>query len=224
MSTLPPGYSLHPVTTPDLPTISALLAASKLPLAINRFLYKDWPNEAVQLAHCAKVVEAAHQAAESERLKVVDDATGEIVGRLVMTRKTGKGEVGEGEGEAATKKGEVPEYMVPEVHERVVRAARELEAGIEGRGVDYLGFVELTHSYVKPSHRGRGIWSSLIKLLLERGKQAGVPVYVCSEPQMRRGFLGLGFRETGFVDIDLREFAEENCGWGVFRLTGMVSE
>ncbi|KAF2501735.1 hypothetical protein BU16DRAFT_577817 [Lophium mytilinum] len=220
MSILLPGYSIHPITTPDIPTISSFVAASKLPLAINRFLFKDWPNEAIQLAHSTKAVEASFQASGSKLLKVVDDETGEIVGHLVTTRKAGKEKVRRAEGEGVTKGG-VPEYIVPEVSERVMSAARELEGGVEGRGVDYL---TLTHSYVRPSHRGRGIWSSLMKLLLEKGKQAGVPVFVCSEPQMRRSFLELGFEETGYVDIDLREWAEEKCGWGVFRLSGLVSE
>jgi predicted N-acetyltransferase YhbS len=84
--------------------------------------------------------------------------------------------------------------------------------------------IALTHIYVKPSSRKRGIGSSLIGLCLEKGKQAGIPVFVCSEPQARQLYLGLGFRDTGFADIDLSQHGPEHCGFGVFRLSGMVFE
>ena len=57
---------------------------------------------------------------------------------------------------------------------------------------------------------------------MKRAEDAALPLSVCSEPGAHKFFLTLGFKDMKHAEIDLRNWAEENSGFGVFRLTGMV--
>jgi predicted N-acetyltransferase YhbS len=77
--------------------------------------------------------------------------------------------------------------------------------------------------YVKPSSRRQGIGSGLVTLALQKAKEASVPCFISAEPQARPLYLKLGFKDTEHFDIDLREYVPENCGFGVFRISGMIN-
>lgn len=122
-------YSILPVAPSDLPTIAEFLYSSKLKLTINRLLFKDWPNEAAQRRQYTGAVEGALADPNTESLKAVDAASGEIVGYLAVTRKSATRP-------AAEVEKSVPEAFNPEVYQAVIRAAGELSKEMEG--VDHL--------------------------------------------------------------------------------------
>ena len=84
--------------------------------------------------------------------------------------------------------------------------------------------VELTHIYVKPAYRRKGIGSQLVRIAVDKAAEAGIPFAVCSEPAAHDFFLKLGFKDIVHGDIDLRRWAPEHSGFGNFRLFGMVLE
>jgi hypothetical protein len=62
----------------------------------------------------------------------------------------------------------------------------------------------------------------LVKLATEKAEKAGIPLSLGSEPQAHEFFLAQGFKDTKHVDIDLRQWAPEYSGFGIFRFSGMV--
>lgn len=64
----------------------------------------------------------------------------------------------------------------------------------------------------------------MVQLAIEKAKDMGLPIFVSSEPQARSLFVKAGFKETSFFDIDLSPRAPEHCGFGVFRLSGLIME
>lgn len=134
MSVTIPNHSILPISQTDLPTIAEFLLASKLSLAINRFLFKDWPNESAQTAQYTRTIKGGFQDPTSEVLKVVHDATGEMVAHLVLTHKK---PATEPSGVAATQEPSVPEGMVPEVFNSVIKASGQIQDAVSG--VEHLG-------------------------------------------------------------------------------------
>jgi hypothetical protein len=125
-----PNHSVLPATSSDLPTIANFVRASKLSLTVNQFLYNDWPNEAAQLAQSTQAVEGGFRDPNSETFKVVNNSSGDIVGHLVLSRKTP-------EPEAATKsnphQGTVPDGMDPEFFAVIVKAASTIVEPMKDR-------------------------------------------------------------------------------------------
>lgn len=80
----------------------------------------------------------------------------------------------------------------------------------------------MTHIYVKPAYRRKGIGSQLVQIAVDKAQEAGIPFSTTSEPAAHEFFLKLGFKDTKHGDIDLRKWAAENSGFGNFRLYGMV--
>ncbi|KAI1380508.1 hypothetical protein F4677DRAFT_441822 [Hypoxylon crocopeplum] len=215
-----PDHSILPIVEGDEPTLTDFLLASKLQLAINRFVFKDWPAEAAQRANYGAAVHSGLQNPETTSLKVVHEESGEIVAHLFLTRRNKSSDAEKPSNSDKTdEKGsqsETADALVPAVVGAVTAAIKELEPeAIEG---DYF---EITHIYVKPSSRRRGIGTQLIQLCRERAQVAGVPLTICAEPNHHDFFLKRGFREAKHVDIDLRQWAAENSGYGVFRISRM---
>lgn len=212
-----PNHSILPVTEADIPTIAGFLQASKLQLAINRFLFKDWPNDSAQLAQYTGAVEGGHKDPLVTTLKAVDNRSGEIVGHLGVSRRNSKGgdaetpAAGETDGEQ-----KIPEFFVPEVLSTVARTVRELDRDMEG-----IEHIQIKYIYVKPSSRKQGIGAQLVRLALNEAKAAGVPLAVLSEPASHDFFLKQGLKDIKHVDIDLSKWAAAHSGFGVFRLTQM---
>ncbi|KAH8893671.1 hypothetical protein GQ53DRAFT_840042 [Thozetella sp. PMI_491] len=219
MPTTIPGHSILPITAADLPTHADNLRESKLNLSINRFLYKNWPNETAQSKQYSDAVKGALGNPDCESLKVIEDTTGEIVAQLFLTRMRPVEEKEPSSEDKASTSNSAPDYFVPEILAWVMEANAHINTPVKNR--EHLSVTEV---YVRPSSRHQGIGSSLINLCLDRGKEAGLPVFAGTEPQARPFFLKLGFKDTGHFDIDLSKHAPENCGYGLFRLSGMIVE
>ncbi|TVY81310.1 hypothetical protein LSUE1_G003357 [Lachnellula suecica] len=206
--------SIQPRTESDIPEQAQMLLDSKLALTINRLLFKDWPNETAQRKNYTNAIEAASKNPAIETLKVIDDETHSMVGYLVLTRQTPpevKADPGTGD-----KKREVPESMNEEVFHAVMEAAGEVGMA---KDIDHF---ELTHIYIKTSHRRQGIGSQLIRMAVVKAQNAEVPLAACSEPQVHEFLLKHGFKDTKHVDVDLGKWAPEFSGFGIFRISGMV--
>lgn len=131
-----PNHSILPVSASDLPTLAQFLRSSKLQLAINRFLFKDWPNEAAQIANYTSAVESGFKDPDpsTDRLKVVDDKSGEIVAHLVLTRKRPSST--EASTDQEDEKQNVPNGVDPEVFTTVTKAVTKVDQEMEG--IDHL--------------------------------------------------------------------------------------
>jgi hypothetical protein len=85
MSEFEASFSIIPATLADLPVLARLLCDTKLTLKINRLLWKDWPNEILQLSKCRRAIEGSFGNPASKNLKLIDNDSGEIIGHLTLT-------------------------------------------------------------------------------------------------------------------------------------------
>ncbi|KAI0515064.1 hypothetical protein F5B22DRAFT_608164 [Xylaria bambusicola] len=214
-----PNYSVVPITKEDIPLISAFLQASKLQLAINRFLVKDWPNDQFQKVHYTRAIEGGVSNPQTTSLKVINNTTGQAVAHLFYTEKpstpAGDVEATTG-GEKNQVKKEIPAAFNPAVYQAVMEAVEKLEPRLETDK-----YMELTHLYVEPSSRGQGIGSWLLQIAQEAAEAAKLPIVLCSEPNHHDFFVNRGFKDVKHADIDLAQWAASWSGYGVFRITRM---
>ncbi|KAI0166585.1 hypothetical protein GGR57DRAFT_496847 [Xylariaceae sp. FL1272] len=150
---------------------------------------------------------------QSTTLKVINIVSGLPVAHLVYTRAktlTDSGDNAEGPIET-------PPGIVPEVYAAVVNAIGELKPSLDSEE-----YIDLTHIYVEPSSRGKGIGSELVKIAYDVAKEAGLPFSICAEPNFHSFFVNRGFRDVKHVDIDLTRWAAPTSGYGAFRLSRMV--
>jgi len=61
-----------------------------------------------------------------------------------------------------------------------------------------------------------------VKLAIEKAEKERIPLSAGVEPEAHEFFLSQGFEDAKHVDIDLRQWAAQNSGFGVFRFYGMV--
>ncbi|KAL3427841.1 GNAT family [Phlyctema vagabunda] len=213
--TAPAKHSIVPVTSDDLATLAEYLHASKLALTVNRLLFLDWPNDAVQKPAYRNAIDMGFKDPAVENLKVIDAASGEILAFLGLSRKPalkeGEKEVGIPDDDADT-----PEGFNPIVLKAVWKAVVEIRS--EWNGFEHF---EITYVYVRPSSRRLGIGSELVKLCFERAKAEGLPLILSSEPAAYDFFASLGFKDTRHVDWDLSKWAPPHTGFGSFRMAGM---
>jgi ribosomal protein S18 acetylase RimI-like enzyme len=231
MSTL--SHSILPVTDADLGIIGDLVHSCKLELTINRLLFYNWPNDDAQKPQYAAAVQRGFNNPSAECYKAVDDESGEILGYVIFTRNRPTGTEQSKEEEQ-----DVPRGVKPEVLSAVNNAAAEIWndtpntdhfsmkerswAPIVGSGGFANWAIELVYLCVRVSNRRRGIASQLVRQCSDKAKAEGVPIVVMAEPAAYEFYSQLGFRETKHVDIDLRQWAPPNTGFGNFRLYGMI--
>ena len=135
-------YSILPVSSSDLPPLADLLHASKLRLTINRLLFRDWPNDAAQKAIYSRAIESGQDDPSVERLKVVDNDTGDIIGFLALTRHCPvKAEQLDDRGSGAEKP-DGHEGLDQEVAAMVSETVKEITD--EMNGIDHYSKVSLT--------------------------------------------------------------------------------
>jgi hypothetical protein len=134
---------MSPVTEQDIPIVSRAVYSSKLPLTINRLLYKNWPNEDAQMKQGTNAVTSSLKNPLTEIFsKVVDGETGEIVGHVVLTRQVpAPTKVEDKEKDELKEKNEqasaVPEGMDERVIAAVVKGTMELRQEMEK--IEHLG-------------------------------------------------------------------------------------
>ncbi|OJJ00779.1 hypothetical protein ASPVEDRAFT_40305 [Aspergillus versicolor CBS 583.65] len=206
-------YTIRQFEASDVAATGELLFTQKLGLTINRLLFKNWPNEEAQRKNYTSTL-ANLDPATMEALTVVENASGEIVGHLIMTRKRPAPKT---ENAGNGKEGEVPDHFNADVLSAVMRVASELDVVM--KDTDH---IELTYMIVKPEHRGQGLGQSLLSHVANKAKIEGVPVALVSEPQAYGYWEKKGFTETEYRDIDLAQWAPPHSGFGTFRLSGMV--
>nr|XP_036576438.1 acetyltransferase [Colletotrichum truncatum]KAF6783176.1 acetyltransferase [Colletotrichum truncatum] len=207
--------SVLPISDPDFPTLVDFIYSSKVDLAINRFLYRDWPNESAQKLVCRQAVESSFNDPAAHCLKAVDPQSGDVIGYLVLTRR--KPAEGSSPKEESTGGQDVPERMNPEVFSTLMQAAKEIS-----QEADKLDCFEITFIYVKLSHRKLGVGSRLIQEARARAKAEGIALSLCSEPTAYEFYVKRGFQDIKHVDIDLCRWTPPYSGYGVYRYTGMV--
>jgi len=129
-------YSIVPVKSQDLPTIISLVHTAKLPLTINRLMWKDWPNDVAQKRSHRKAVDSAFEDPLMQIWKVVFLEKGEIVGHLVLSKKPGRGEAKD---EKQDERGEkpIPEGANTEVIQAVMDSVAKIQKSWEE--VEHLG-------------------------------------------------------------------------------------
>jgi predicted N-acetyltransferase YhbS len=74
---------------------------------------------------------------------------------------------------------------------------------------------------VEPSYQRQGVGSTLIQLGFDQARAEGLPLTVTAEAPAYGFSDALGFKETKHVDIDLRQYAPANSGFGIFRLRSL---
>ena len=224
------AYSILAATHDDLPVLAAYLQASKLNLAINRFLYNNWPNNEVQKAKYTSAIAGSLDEPTTTSLKVVNTTTGELIAYMFLTpRKSGKSK----KPQNSTADGGSMDGLNREVLAAVEKVVAEINR--QWADTDYLGLfiasklpntlsntpIELTHIFVKPEFRKQGIGSQLIQRAFEEARAANVSLVTCAEPLAYDFFKNRGFQSTKHGDIDLRLWSPEYCGYGIFRITGI---
>ncbi|KAI1303869.1 hypothetical protein F5Y03DRAFT_407170 [Xylaria venustula] len=217
-----PNHSVAPVTKDDIPTVSGFLQDSKLHLAINRFLIKDWPNLSFQNVNYTRAIEGSLSNPEATSLKVVDDTSGQIVAYICYTKRPSgpvKNEKLDPEGDESQTNEEIPAGFVPDVYRAVMNADRELEPNL-----DTDEYISLTYLYVEPSSRRQGIGSWLFQIAQDAAVSQKLPLTLFSEPDPHEFFVNRGVRDVKKVDIDLRKWAAPMSGYGLFRVTRMVRD
>jgi hypothetical protein len=132
------SFTVSPIENSDLPAVSRNLAASKLPLTINRLLYKNWPNEEAQLAQCTKTIEGAFKNPLNVLfLKAIDNKSGEIVGHIAVTHKSaGDTKLGPGISVGEDAKPIAPDGMNEDVFRAVIQSVAEISTH---QDVEHLG-------------------------------------------------------------------------------------
>ena len=234
-NTMPPALSLLPVEQADLPTLRDLVHSCKLPLAINRLIIKDWPNEPVQKRQDFASVNGAFESPTVEDLKLVDDETGDIIGCLVLRHDEAKdaGNGGEAIAEPAlTAQDSVPEGVDPDVMKAMLAATATVEAATnEAHLSTHLPTTsrcranscpEIVYICVKQSRRRQGAGSVMMKACKAKARSSGLPLVICAEPAAVAFLTKQGFGETAHGDIDLSQFVVPMSGFGIFGLTGMI--
>ncbi|KAJ5201383.1 uncharacterized protein N7498_006046 [Penicillium cinerascens] len=209
-----PKYSIASVSEPDLPFLANFIHAAKLSLSINRLIFKDWPNEALQKQMYSEAVQDGYSNPSMECFKAVDVDSNEIVGYFVLARKRPVKEslIDSGsEGEA------IPDGfnlgLFREMTDATIQIAKQTDA---------IDRFEIVYMCVKPSYQCKGIGSKLVQLGFDRARAEGIPFAVCAEAPAHEFFIKLGFKDTTHYDIDLRKYAPAYSGFGIFRLSGMM--
>lgn len=190
--------SILAATSSDLPVLAAYLHTSKLNLAINRFIFENWPNDAVQKAKYTKAIEGSLDDPTTISLKVVNDNTGEIIAYMFLTpRMSGKSTKLQN---STTDEGQ-SDGLDAEVAATVMKVVAEINE--QWANVDYLGLLParvlfkqhlttLQSSRICTSSRSLESKESALSSFREPLKRRALPAYLLSRVQSRlhMDFLG----------------------------------
>ncbi|KAJ5769433.1 hypothetical protein N7520_003992 [Penicillium odoratum] len=205
-------YTVNPVTSSDLPALTNLIHSAKLALSINRLIFLNWPNEKLQVTLYSRAVQGGYDDPVTECFKAVDNETQEIIGYIVLERKTPQDSQ-----ESEKTERSVPDGLNPPLLADVENATRQI-----AKEVNDMHRFDVIYMCVKPAFQGRGIGSQLVQLGFDRAKAEDIPLSVCAEAPSIPFFKKIGFKETIHVDMDLQKYAPAHSGFGVFRLAGMI--
>ena len=89
-------------------------------------------------------------------------------------------------------------------------------------------YIYLNTLVVNPHHQGHGVGSALIRWATAKADADGVPCWLNSSPVAYPLYVKAGFKEVGFKDVDLREFApkdaESERQHGIYHCAYMLRE
>ncbi|KAJ5917887.1 hypothetical protein N7454_010262 [Penicillium verhagenii] len=208
------SYAIYPVISSDLPALGNLIHAAKLALSINRLIFLNWPNEKLQSSLYSQAVRTGYENPAAECFKAVDNETGEIIGYIVLTRKTPESKDKNSQGDVEQT---VPDGLNPPLLAEVTNATKQIAEVVSDKHR-----LDVVYICVKPAFQRRGVGSTLIQLGVDRAKAEDISLAVCAEAPSIPFFEKLGFKETVHVDMELRKYAPANSGFGIFRLAGMI--
>ncbi|KAL6720890.1 hypothetical protein ACLMJK_002815 [Lecanora helva] len=201
------AISLLPAVTVDVPAIAEINRAAYFPEAIGRFVFTDWPEPTTQYQFFLSRVENRFKNPDSDLIKAVNTSSGEIVafGALTYT-PAGKSE---NKDERFAKP---PPHMNIEIIKEIAAGARKQEEKVKG-----LTRYELSSMMVLPQYQGKGIGNQILDSFLAKADKAGLPIYLTAFPGVHDLYLKRGFRDVGHTDTDLRKWAGQYTGFGVYR-------
>jgi hypothetical protein len=61
-----------------------------------------------------------------------------------------------------------------------------------------------------------------MQICFDKATAEGLPLTLCSEPQAYDFYAKRGLRDTKHAEVDLSKWAPAYCGYGVFRISGMI--
>ncbi|KAJ5621561.1 hypothetical protein N7528_006344 [Penicillium herquei] len=208
-------FRIERIDREDLPFLGKFIHSAKLALSINRLIYLNWPDEELQSAQYLRAVTSGFHNTSAECFKAIDNVTGEIVGYINITGKSQEAE--NLSDKNPDPKAPIPDGLNPPLLAEVDNAVSEIAKETDG-----MERFAITYMCVKPTAQRNGVGSKLVQLGIDRAKAGGVPLTVCAEAPSIPFFTSLGFVETKHVDMDLRKYAPDNSGFGIFRLAGMI--
>ena len=132
-----PTFSVVPVTKSDLPAIARLVHLCKLALPINRLLFENWPNDAVQKPLYTGAVKSSFDNEAVKCQKAVNDESGELVGYIATTRKRPRNTEAQDHEDKETEIPAVPDGVNAEVMAAVSAATSQTACSMIE--VDHLG-------------------------------------------------------------------------------------
>ncbi|KAJ5733718.1 hypothetical protein N7493_002504 [Penicillium malachiteum] len=185
-------FRIERIDKEDLPFLGKFIHSAKLALSINLLKSRHF----------------GFHGTSAECFKTIDNVTGEIVGYIDITAKSQEAE--NLSDKKPDPKSPIPEGLNPPLLAEVNNAVGEIAKETDGM-----------ERFVLTRIR-RGVGSKLVQLGIDRAKAGGVPLTVCAEAPSITFFTSLGFVETRHVDMDLRKYAPDNSGFGLFRLAGMI--
>lgn len=77
---------------------------------------------------------------------------------------------------------------------------------------------------VHPLHQGRSYGKQRMTYCSELADKEQIPIFLVAFPNAHGMYLKLGYEDRLHFDVDLSEYTEKYCGFGVYRSSGMVRE
>jgi hypothetical protein len=124
-------FTISSATPLDTSALTCLVAVSKLQLSINHFLLTDWPNPSAQLPVYTRAVEASFNDPQVTFLKVVDNKSGDIVGHVVLTHRSGDSQMPTADADGKQQQ-DLSDGFNPEVLSTVARMTASIDSEIAG--------------------------------------------------------------------------------------------
>ncbi|KAK2630036.1 hypothetical protein QTJ16_000856 [Diplocarpon rosae] len=223
MDILTPGLTplattISKATVVDLPDLAQIATASQLSEAIMPFFFAYWPETTHMLAFYTARVRAKLLDPRSTFLKMTDDASGEIVGIVCVTRERGDAMAERMLTRTAQEEEEKPlEGFNYEFAKEVFVGLGDLISFMRGREHYMLSSLAIRKQYQK-----RGLGRKLMMHCHELAVQDGLPIYLTAFPSAHDMYVKLGYTDETHYDVDLNEHGAKYRGFGVYRSYGML--
>lgn len=135
----------------DLAAVIELVHWAKLSLTINRLLWNEWPNKEAQKEQTTQHVEHSFRDPGVKTLKVADEASGELLGFIILTqrRSTKVTDTGGKQDSDTEKRPKLSNQLNPAVLSLVDTGLSEIRDNMAG--VDYIGMQKFPNCHARPN-------------------------------------------------------------------------